>query len=65
MNNTNMEKRNRGQRRWGLETRFPFKDCDGVLVITERRNLSDRRLGNTSMEERMVMFSGMLQIDSE
>ena len=35
------------------------------MVIIERRSLSDRRLGNTSMEERMVMFSGMAQFDPE
>ena len=65
MHNANTDKRNQGQRRWGLETRFPLKDCDGVMVIIERRSLSDRRLGNTSMEERMVMFSGMAQFDPE
>jgi hypothetical protein len=65
MGNTATEKRNRGQRRWGLEPGFPLKDSNGVLVIGERRNLSDRRLGNISMEERMVMFSGMPPIDIE
>ncbi|MGB5260305.1 MAG: hypothetical protein WBO34_07250 [Gammaproteobacteria bacterium] len=54
-----MKKRNTGERRWGLDTGFPVKDSHGILVITERRNSPDRRLENTSLEERQLMFASM------
>jgi len=57
------DKRASGKRRWGLETDYPFKDSDGVIVLTERRMTSDRRLSNTSFEERLLMFSGLPQRD--
>jgi hypothetical protein len=53
------ERRNTGERRWGLEAGFPVNDCNGILVITERRKLPDRRLDNTTLEERQLMFAGM------
>ena len=59
------DRRNMGQRRWGLDAGFPLKDSNGITVITERRNMSDRRLVNTSLEERLTMFSGMLPLDPE
>ena len=62
---TNTERRNKGQRRWEIDLEFPIRDSGGVLVITDRRTLTDRRLGNTSMEERLVMFSGMMQIETD
>ncbi len=40
------EKRSKGQRRWGLEQPFPVKDSDGVVVVADRRQLTDRRLDN-------------------
>ena len=40
------DKRSKGQRRWGLDQEFPVKDSNGVVVITERRQLTDRRLDN-------------------
>jgi len=39
-----LERRNKGQRRWGLDGEFPLKDSGGVTVITERRRMSDRRV---------------------
>jgi hypothetical protein len=53
------EKRAQGQRRWGLFPEFPLKDCKGVIVISDRRRIYDRRLHNTSLEQRLLMFSEM------
>jgi hypothetical protein len=60
-----LEKRSKGQRRWGLGQEFPVKDCDGIIVMTERRQLTDRRLDNTSLEDRLMMFSEMPVVDLE
>jgi hypothetical protein len=60
-----MEKRSKGQRRWGLDHEFPVKDSDGVVVVTDRRRLTDRRLDNTSLEDRLMMFSEMPAVDLE
>jgi hypothetical protein len=60
-----LERRNKGQRRWGLDTGFPVRDSNGTTVITERRRMSDRRLMNTSLEERLTMFSEMPLFDPE
>ena len=60
-----MEKRSKAQRRWGPEQSFPVKDSDGVLVMTDRRKLSDRRLDNTSLADRLMMFSEMPVVDLE
>lgn len=65
MRKTTAERRNLGQRRWGLSTEFPLKDSNGSLVIAERRCLSDRRLENTSFEDRLLMFSGLVQVDQD
>jgi hypothetical protein len=65
MGNLTIEKRSKRQRRWGLETEFPLKDCDGLIIISERRRMTDRRLSNTSFEERLVMFSGLPQLDPD
>jgi hypothetical protein len=59
-----MEKRSKGQRRWGLDQEFPVKDCNGVVVVAERRRLTDRRLLNTSLEDRLMMFSEMPVVDT-
>jgi hypothetical protein len=59
------DKRSKGQRRWGLDQEFPVKDSKGVVVITERRQLTDRRLDNTSLEDRLMMFSEMPVVDLE
>jgi hypothetical protein len=65
MGNATIEKRSRGQRRWGLDTEFPLRDSSGLIVITNRRRMSDRRLCNTSFEERLLMFSGLPQQDPD
>ena len=59
------DKRSKGQRRWGLDQEFPVKDSNGIVVITERRQLTDRRLDNTSLEDRLIMFSEMPVVDLE
>jgi hypothetical protein len=58
------DRRNRGERRWGLAADFPLRDSNGITVITERRKLSDRRLENTSLEDRLLMFSGIVPVDN-
>ena len=57
------DRRYRGQRRWGLDTEFTFKDSYGITVISNRRYMSDRRLENISMDERLTLFSEMLPAD--
>ena len=58
-----MEKRSAGQHRWGLEDQYPVKDSNGVIVVADRRQLSDRRLANTSLADRLMMFSEMPVVD--
>ena len=57
------KKRSKGQRRWELDTEFPLRDSDGLIIVANRRRFTDRRLGNTSLEERLIMFSGLPQRD--
>ncbi len=59
MKKIKQERRNTGDRRWGLAAEFPVRDCDGIQVISERRYMPDRRLDNTTLEERQWMFAGM------
>jgi hypothetical protein len=59
------KKRSAGQRRWGLEDQFPVRDSEGFIVVTERRQLTDRRLDNTSLADRLMMFSEMPVVDLE
>ncbi len=63
MGSVTEEKRSKGKRRWGLDTEFPLRDADGLVVVADRRQVTDRRLGNTSLEERLIMFSGLPQLD--
>ena len=49
----------RGQRRWGLGTAFPLIGSNGVTVISDCRTLTDHRLGNISLEDRLMLFSEM------
>jgi hypothetical protein len=58
-----LERRSRGERRWGLEVLFPLVDSKGITVIIERRRVSDRRLDNIALAERMMLFSEMLPLD--
>ncbi|MDH3979586.1 MAG: hypothetical protein OEU91_03635 [Gammaproteobacteria bacterium] len=59
------DRRHRGERRWGLASAFPLKDSDGITVLAERRQLSDRRLENTSLEDRLLMFTGVVPVDTD
>jgi hypothetical protein len=52
-------KRAKGQRRWDMYPEFPLTDSKGVIVISDRRRIRDRRLGNTSLEDRLLMLSEM------
>ena len=54
-----LERRSKGQRRWGLEAGFPLRDRDGLTVISERRHMPDRRLINTSLGKRLTMYAEM------
>ena len=59
------EKRSREDRRWSPDAEFPLRDSEGLIVVTDRRRMSDRRLCNTSLEDRLVMFAGLAQWDTE
>ena len=59
------ENRSEGKRRWELATEFPLKDSNGVTVVTNRRQLKDRRLHNTTLEDRLMMLSEMPLLDPE
>lgn len=52
-------KRTKGKRRWGSYPDFPLMDHTGVIVISDRRRISDRRLDNTSLEDRLLMLAEM------
>ena len=58
-------KRSKGHRRWGMRAEFPLKDSNGVMVISDRRRISDRRLDNVSLEERLMLFAEMPLLDPE
>jgi hypothetical protein len=58
-------RRLKGERRWGLGFEFPMRDCGGILVISDRRKLPDRRLDNTTLEQRLLMFSGAIPVGPE
>ena len=59
------EKRSRGNRRWSLDPEFPLRDSEGLIVVTNRRRMSDRRLCNTSLADRLVLFAGLAHWDTE
>ena len=53
-------KRTKGKRRWGSFPEFPLRDSSGVVVFSDRRrHISDRRLENTSLEDRLLMLAEM------
>jgi hypothetical protein len=53
-------KRTKGKRRWSLFPEFPLRDGSGVVVFSDRRrHSSDRRLENTSLEDRLLMLAEM------
>jgi len=59
------DKRETSQRRWELYPEFPLMDSKGVIVISDRRRFRDRRLGNTSFEDRLLMLSEMPPSDPD
>lgn len=63
MKNPLTDRRNKGERRWGLAVEFPLRDSSGVVVVSERRKLCDRRLDNTTLLDRLLMFSGAVPVD--
>ena len=38
-----VERRAPGQRRWGLTVEYPLVDSQGMVVLTDRRRVPDRR----------------------
>ena len=58
-------KRSKGKRRGVLHPEFPLKDNKGVIVISDRRRVRDRRLGNISLEDRLLMFAEMPPSDPD
>jgi hypothetical protein len=60
-----LERRSKGQRRWGLEVLFPLIDARGIAVITDRRRMPDRRLDKIALADRMMLFSELLPLDPE
>jgi len=59
------EKRIQNKRRGGLYPEFPLMDGRGIIVISERRRIRDRRLHNTTLEDRLLMLSEMPPSDPE
>ena len=59
------KKRAPGTRRWQRQPEFPLRDSQGVVVFGDRRRIRDRRLPNTSLEERLLMLSEMPRPEPE
>jgi hypothetical protein len=49
--------RQKGNRRWDLPHEFPLVDSQGVLVMCDRRRLSDRRKTHGDLENLMAILS--------
>jgi hypothetical protein len=49
--------RQKGSRRFGLPVEFPLMDSQGVFVIKERRQITDRRKVKDYLDELEVMIS--------
>ena len=53
-------KRTKYKRRWGSFPKFPLRDSGGIVVFCDRRRRTrDRRLENTSLEDRLLMLAEM------
>ena len=52
--------RQKGSRRWRLPVEFPLKDCQGVLVIQDRRRLPNRRKAKFELEDMKVISAKMV-----
>jgi len=59
------ERRYKGKRRWGMESEYPLIDSSGLTVITNRRNMPDRRLDHITLEQRLTLFSEMPPLDPD
>ena len=51
--------RQKGDRRFNLPVEFPLMDSQGVFVIKDRRQLSDRRKAKDNPDDLMIMLSEM------
>ena len=49
--------RQKGSRRFGLPVEFPLMDSQGVFVIKDRRQITDRRKVKDYLDELEVMIS--------
>ena len=51
--------RQKGSRRMGLPVSYPLKDCDGVQVFGDRRQLKDRRKLAYGIDDMKTILSKM------
>jgi hypothetical protein len=49
--------RQKGNRRWGLPYEFPLVDSQGILVMCDRRKLTDRRNTHVDLDNLMAILS--------
>jgi hypothetical protein len=49
--------RQKGNRRWDLPHEFPLVDSQGILVMCDRRKLTDRRKTHGDLESLMAILS--------
>ena len=55
----NLTVRQKGSRRFDLPVEFPLMDSQGVFVIKDRRQLTDRRKVKDDPDDMKVMLSEM------
>lgn len=58
-----LNKKQPGERRWGIPVDYPFTDCNGVHVVLDRRSGIDRRQSPTDLEDLLILFSQLPSID--
>jgi hypothetical protein len=51
--------RQKGCRRFDMPVKFPMEDCQGVVVIQDRRRLPDRRKEKYGIDDLKVILSKM------
>ena len=51
--------RQKGSRRFDLPAEFPLMDSQGIIVIKDRRQITDRRMSNNYLDVVKVMLSEM------
>ena len=51
--------RQKGDRRFNLPVEFPLRDSQGLFVIKDRRQLTDRRKAKYDPDDLMVILSEM------